>query len=305
MDADLQILNENYTLPGQLSFHEVPGGMAAAVMNNRFGTAVVTLAGAHVLSYRPHGGREVLWSSPSAAYELSLDMRGGIPLCWPWFGRHPQDTARFPIHGILRAQVFAVRSALVLEDGATRLTLTTRDTPTTRALWPHAYEMDVEITLGQSLSVEWRARNRGAQPFTCTGALHPYFAVSNVHDVTLRGLDGLAYLDTMDGCQSKLQAGWVTFPEGIDNIYLDTTSELALEDPGYQRTIYLRKTGSRTTVVWNPYHDDASSPDIGAGQHRYFLCVESANAAGDIITIAPGAEARLGMEIEIGKMSEA
>ena len=273
--------------------------MAAAVVNNRFGAAVVTLAGAHVMSYRPHGGRETMWASPSAAYELSNAMRGGIPLCWPWFADHPQDPQRLPIHGFARTQVFTVRETRVLAGGGTGLVLATCDSPTTHALWPHAFELEVTITLEGSLRVGWAARNPGSQPYTTTGALHPYFAVSNVHDLTLHGLEGTQYLDKYDDNRRKPQPGPVTFPAGIDNVYLDTIADLAIEDPGLRRTIRLRKSGSRTSVVWNPDRDDAAMPDVGVGQHPYFVCVEAANAATDTVTVEPGGEARLGMEIEI------
>ncbi len=301
MDADLHLLNEKYSIPSHISFHEAPGGMAAAVINNRFGTAVITLAGAHVMAYRPHGGRETLWTSPGAAYELSNAMRGGIPLCWPWFAYQSVDVDPqvMPIHGVARTQVFSVSETRVLAGGGTLLRLSAQDTPQTRELWPHGFQLELEVSLQHSLRVEWTARNPGSEPYIYTGALHPYFAVSNVHDLTLRGLEDTQYLDKYGDDQLKLQTGAVTFPGGIDNVYLDTTADLEIEDPGFERTIHVRKTGSRTTVVWNPDDDDASMPDVGAGQHPYFVCAEAANAAADIITVEPGSEACLGMEIEV------
>ncbi|MBE0697530.1 MAG: D-hexose-6-phosphate mutarotase [Anaerolineaceae bacterium] len=303
MDADFHLLNENYGIPGQISFHLGPGNMVFAVINNRFGNALVTLAGAHIMSYRPHNGRETLWSSPGAAFDLSLSMRGGIPLCWPWFGGLLGEPL-YPIHGFARTQIFTVCGVQDIEDGVTQLRLITGDSPATHLLWPHDFELEVSITLGQNLLVEWSARNPGTQPYQTTGALHPYFGVSNVHDLTLRGLEGTEFLDHNANNQRKTQQSAVTFSTGIDNIYLDTTADMAIEDPGFKRTIHLRKTGSHTSVVWNPGWDDAAIPDIGAGQHQFFVCVEAANAAGDVVRVAPGGEARLGMEIEIENWRE-
>lgn len=294
----LHSLNEKFSIPSHLSFHIGPGGLVEAVINNAFAAAAISLDGAHVMTYRPHGGREVLWASPSAAYELSNAMRGGIPVCWPWFADHPQDPHGMPIHGIVRTQRFDVISTRALDDGGTQICLAAEDTPATRALWPHAFRLEVTITLSRSLKVEWAAANPGSQPCQYTGALHPYFAVSDVRSLTLRGLEDTDYLDKYDGFRRKTQTGPVRFLTPVDNVYLDTTRSMAIEDPGFRRTIHLRKLGSRTSVVWNPGHDDASMPDVGAGQHPYFVCVEAANAADDVITVAPGNQGRLGMEIE-------
>lgn len=298
MNEFLHTLNEQYSIPNQLSFHEGPGGLDVAVINNVHATASLSLAGAHVMSFRPHSGRELLWSSPSAAYELSNAMRGGIPVCWPWFADHPHDPYGMPIHGVIRTLPFQVTDVKELEGGGTQISLSASDTPATQALWAHAFQMEMIITVSRCLRIEWIARNPGSQPYQYTGALHPYFAVSNVHDLNLRGLENTDFLDKYDHNQRKTQSGSVLFPGKIDNVYLNTTSDMWLEDPGFRRTIHLRKLGSRTSVVWNPAEDDATFPDVGAGQHPFFVCVESANAADDSITVVPGGEGRLGMEIE-------
>jgi glucose-6-phosphate 1-epimerase len=106
-------------------------------------------------------------------------------------------------------------------------------------------------------------------------------------------------VESYNNNQRKPQTGPIRFPGRIDNVYLDTTTDIALEDPGFQRTIHLRKSGSRTSVVWNPDDDDTSILDVGEGQHQFFVCVESANAASDTVIVEPGGEAQLGMEIKI------
>lgn len=304
MEYELKVLNDQFSIPGALSFDMLPGKIAGAIIKNNFGSTVITLAGAHVMSYCPHGEREVLWSSPVSVYEISDAMRGGIPICWPWFAYQGMDTDRAKIHGFARLQSFRVSRARAIDNDATELGLFTNDTPATRRLWPHAFQFNVSITLGQTLRITWTARNPGSQPYTYTGALHPYFAVSNVHDLTLHGLDGADFLDKNAGFQRKTQAGVVRFPGEVDNVYLDTTTDMAIEDPGYRRTIYLRKTGSRTSVVWNPGDGDAKMPDVGPRQHRNFVCVEAANAAEDVVTVAPGAEAQLGMDINVRPWGE-
>lgn len=298
MNEILHTLNEQFALPNQLSFHTGPGNLPTVVINNAYAAATLSLAGAHLMTYRPHGGREVLWSSPSAAYQLSNEMRGGIPICWPWFAEHPRHPDDLPIHGLVRTLPFGVTAARLIEDGGTQISLVAGDTPATLAVWPHAFEFAVTITVGPSLHIEWAARNVGQQPFQYTGALHPYFAVENVRDVTVSGLENTDYLDKYDDNRPKTQRGPVRFHTGVDNLYLNTRRDMAIDDPGYRRTIHLRKKGSRTSVVWNPAEDDATLPDVGAGKHPYFVCVEAANAADEVISVQPQQEIQLGLEIE-------
>lgn len=250
------------------------------------------------MSYRPRGNHEVLWGSPSAAFEISNAMRGGIPVCWPWFADHHVDPIGMPIHGIARTQRFNVIATRMLTDGGVQVCLAIEDSPATLPLWPYAFKLDVTITVSSFLSVEWTAHNPGDRPYHYTGALHPYFFVSNVRDLTLHGLEGTDYLDKYDQNRRKHQDGPVSFHASIDNVYVSTTSDMAIEDPGFRRTIHLRKHGSRTSVVWNPGLDDAAMPDVGAGQHPFFVCVEAANAANDVVTVMPGEQGKLGMEIE-------
>jgi glucose-6-phosphate 1-epimerase len=299
MGADVDQLNEKYCIPGQISFHQGPGQFVSTVINNRFGSALITLEGAHLMSYHSYQGRELLWTSPSAGYELSPAMRGGFPICWPWFGKHPQYPQQNPMHGFARTQAFEVCGVESRENGETILRMILRDSAETREIWPHAFELEAAISLGRTLLVELTARNLGDQPYQYTGALHPYFAVSNVHELTLDGLEETAYIDTNDQCQRKVQTTPVTFPGGIDNIYLETCANLAIQDPGFRRTIHIHKLGSATTVVWNPDREDVVSADVGAGQHQFFICVEAANAAEEIITVEAGGEAHLGMEVEV------
>ena len=297
MDDDPQTLNEHHAIPGQISFHAGPGGLTLAVINNAHAAATITLAGGHVMTYTPHGGKPVLWVSPKASYELGKGMRGGVPVCWPWFANQIDDPKHKPGHGVVRTMLWSVKATRALPGGETELCLVVSDTPETRAVWPHAFELELSITVGVRLRLAWTARNPGSQPYTYTGAFHPYFAVSDVRGVALSGLDGVDYLDKMDAFTRKTQVGPLRFTGPVDNVYLDTTTGLTVHDPGLGRAIRIEKSGSRTTVVWNPYTFDERIPDMGPGCHRQFFCAEAANAAEDVVTVAPGGEAHLAMEI--------
>jgi glucose-6-phosphate 1-epimerase len=201
------------------------------------------------------------------------------------------------MHGLVRTRLWSVTAASALADGSTELRMALHDSPETRAVWPHEFELEMVISVGKQLRVEWLARNPGSQPYTYTGAFHPYFAIRDIADITIHGLEQTDYLDKPDAFRRKTQPGALKFAGEVDRIFLNTTSEILIADPGLGRTIHIAKEHSRTTVVWNPGDKDARMEDVGAGQHRHFVCVEAANAAEDVVTVAPGGEARLGMLI--------
>lgn len=302
MDSALQHLNQQFAIPGQLAFEAGPGGFLMAVINNAHASATMTLAGGHVMSYAPTGQHPVLWVSPNASWTLGQAMRGGVPVCWPWFALHPTDPRGKPLHGLVRTMLWEVKSTRALPDGSTEVVMETSNTPETLAIWPHAFALEVTATFGPRLRVAWSARNTGAEPFEYTGALHPYYAVSDIADIRIHGLDGTDYLDKNDALKRKTQHGPLRITEPIDAIFLDTTAELVVEDPGLRRKLHIAKRGSHTSVVWNPYEKDAQMPDVGAGQHQHFFCAEAANAAQDTVTVAPGEAGHLMMEIWVEEM---
>lgn len=297
MDAQLQTLNEQYAIPGHVTIETGPGGLVTAVIENQHASAMMTLAGGHVMTYTPRGGQPVLWVSPNAAHTIGKAMRGGVPVCWPWFAAHPTEPSTKPLHGFARTSLWEFSGTRALPDGATEVRMLLRDNPQTRALWPHAFELEVTATFGPRLRVAWSARNPGSQPYRYSGALHPYYTVSDIAAVRVEGLDGTDYLDKNEGFQRFRQQGPLRFTGPVDRVFLDTTAEITIHDPGLRRVLHIAKQGSRTSVVWNPDTEDAQMADVGAGQHRFFVCAEAANAVDDIVDVPPGGEGRLAMEI--------
>lgn len=293
----LDSLNDRYAIAGHVSFQPGEGGLITALVENEYASGSMTLAGGHVMAFTPHGQPPVLWVSPTSASEIGHAMRGGVPVCWPWFANHPTEPGLKPLHGFARTALWTVRATQALPDGSTQVSLALRDDAQTRALWPYAFEIGVTAAFGRSLKIEWAVRNTGAEAFTYTGALHSYFQVSDTAQVAVRGLEGCEYLDKPRGFERFTQVGPITFPDEVNRIYLDTTGPVTLEDPGLGRTIRIRKFGSRTTVVWNPYDQDADMPDVGAGEHNHFVCIETTNAADDRVTVLPGDVGCLGMEV--------
>jgi D-hexose-6-phosphate mutarotase len=291
--TDISALNARYGTPGQLTVKAGPGDLAMVEVANAQASATLALQGAQVLQWAPLGQQPVIWLSGAARYAIGKSIRGGIPLCWPWFGPHPSE-ADFPAHGFARTSLWEIVDTQVLADGATRIGLRLKHTDASRALWPHAAELECQISVAATLEIDLLTRNTGSASITIGQALHTYFAVSDVRRTRIEGLEGCHYLDKVDGGRRKEQMGPVSFVAETDRTYLDTAADCLIDDPGLARRIRIHKRGSRSTVVWNPWIEKATRlGDLGADGWLHMVCVESANAADDVVTVPPGAEHRL------------
>jgi glucose-6-phosphate 1-epimerase len=292
MDSlDLAQLNQRHGLEGQLRFAPGPGGLATALVANPHAEGSLVLQGAHVLHYQPRGQQPLLWASQRSFYAPGKPIRGGVPVCWPWFGAHPSDPAK-PGHGFARTSAWEVLNTRAAPEG-TLIELGLQSSPTTLALWPHPFSLRLCALFGAQLRVELHFLNTGDAPCTVSAALHSYFAVSQASAIAIGGLEGRPYFDKVGGAPQH-QEGPVRISEETDRVYQDTTAECRIEDPGLGRRICVAKEGSRSTVVWNPWIAKAARmEDFGDEEYREMVCVETANASPDQITLAPGAAHRL------------
>lgn len=301
---ELETLNDKFALPGYLAFRAGEGDLPVADINNHHASAVVALYGGHVLSFQPHGQKPVLWLSRHSRYQPGQPIRGGIPVCWPWFGPHPTDPG-LPAHGFARILLWEVLGGEILPDERTRLRLGLNDSEATRALWPHPFRLEILITVGPALQVDLVVFNPGDKAYNCTGALHTYFNVSQATTIQVYGLEDAAYLDTVDASLQKVQAGPVTISGETDRIYLNTANDCAIEDPHWQRRIHIGKAGSRSTVVWNPWINKSKRlPDFGDEEYTGMVCIEAANTANDVVMVMPAGEHRLSTTISVEKLQE-
>lgn len=286
-------LNRRFGLNRELVFDTGAGGLTVARISNDRASATIALQGAHVLAWQPRGAEPVIWLSPEAKYAPGKSVRGGVPVCWPWFGAHATESA-FPAHGFARAVPWSVVATERLPDGSTRIAFRLEPNDATRAQWPHATPVEAVVTVGQTLEVALVTRNEGASAVTIGEALHTYFAISDIRQVSVTGLDGRLYLDKVKNFARERQSGPFRFTGETDRIYLETDRECAIEDPGLHRRIRISATGSRSTVVWNPWVEKAEKMgDFGKDGWTRMVCVETANAADDVITIPAGGEHRL------------
>jgi len=249
-------------------------------------TARISRHGAHLMEWTPAGQAAGLYLSPESLYQTGKAIRGGIPVCWPWFGPSRVDPT-LPAHGFARTRAWEPGEFTEHETGV-RLIFTLQDSEDTRRLWPHPFHLELTMELGASLQVSLRMSNPGDTPFTVTGALHTYLAIGDIHQTQISGLDGVSYLDTVGPEAGRTQAGGVIFDGEVDRIY-HTAVPITLHDAAQDRNFIITGTGSQSSVVWNPWTDKARAlTDLPDADFACFVCVETANAREDAITIPPG-----------------
>jgi D-hexose-6-phosphate mutarotase len=275
---------------------ELAPGYPVLEIKHAAAQARVALHGAQLMEWTPGGQQPVIYLSPQAVYRDDKAVRGGIPVCWPWFGHHADP--KLPQHGFVRTRIWEVAEAT--EDAAgVKLKLTLQDDEATRRLWPHAFGLALEMHLGAELHVSLRMENTDAAAVTITGALHTYFCVGNIRQVTIEGLDGASYLDTVGPHTERKQSGDIAIDREVDRIYR-SSAEVRIRDKSLGRVISIQDAGSQSTVVWNPWIEKARAlADLPDEDYVRFVCVETANAWNDQITLAPGAAHELAATIRL------
>lgn len=265
-----------------------PQGMPAVVLRNERGdTANIMLHGAHVTHYQPHDQAPVLWMSQHSRFEAGQPIRGGIPVCWPWFGAHPTDPT-LPAHGFARNLPWTLKKTSVLPHGEPCVRMTLSSSHATLQQWPHSFLAEVTVSLGNALTTALSVTNTGEQAFSYTSALHSYFNVSDIRSVIISGLENRCYLDTLVEERGQ-QQGRLRINSETDRIYFDTDDTCVIEDPLLNRRIHIIKDGSHSTVVWNPWSAKSQRmDDFGDDEFKGMVCIETARALDDSVKLAPG-----------------
>lgn len=290
----IEQLNKAHGIVGQIEFFEGKGGFPFIRISNAKANALISVYAGQVLSFRPAGrANDLMFLSEKASYQSGKAIKGGVPICWPWFGPDPEGKGR-PAHGFVRNRLWDVIETAVAPNGDGKVVLGLTDTAETQAIWPHAFLLRLEIIVGETLNLALVTHNSGDQPLTITQGFHTYFNVGDIRQVSVTGLAGKSYLDKVDGGKRKTQSGAVTIDSEVDRIYLDAANDLVIHDPALQRQIHISSQGSQTAVVWNPWAKiSAEMADLQDDDYLRLLCVETTNAATDSVTIQPGGEFRL------------
>ncbi|KGS15061.1 MULTISPECIES: D-hexose-6-phosphate mutarotase [Pseudomonas syringae group] len=275
----------------------------------RHGEAELLVAqqGAHILSYQVAGQPPLVWLNEEAVFKKGKPIRAGMPICWPWFGnleRNPQSVQAMrdssepaKAHGEVRALDWQLLG--IGEDGdALLVEFVLPEAEGHLPGWPHNVALKLSIRLDHALNVSLVSYNCGTEPVTLSQALHTYFAISDIRQVSVEGLDGLNYVDTLENWEEREQAGDLTFTGETDRIYKDTPGVLSIVDPEWQRRIHVRSLGSKSAIVWNPWVEKtARFTDMAADGWQRMVCVETANVLDDVVTLAPDQMHVLGVSI--------
>lgn len=231
----------------------------------------------------------MLWMSAQSLFQADKAIRGGVPICFPWFGPRAGEPTS-PMHGFARIKEWNVESVAQAPDGAVEIDFELTADEQTRNLWPHEFVARYRVRIGSTLELMLSVENRGAEAFGFEEAMHSYLAVGDARQITVTGLEGTAYIDKTDALKEKPQGnGPVTISAETDRVYLNTRATCVLNDPAMGRRIEIAKQGSDTTVVWNPWVAKAKAmADFGNDEWTGMVCIETCNTGDQRVTLPPG-----------------
>lgn len=291
-------LNKRYGAPERIVFREGPQGFPVVALANQYGSAEISLYGAQVLSYRPTGSMQVLFTPPNIEFGLDHADHGGIPICWPWFGTNGPEGSYG--HGFARRRLWRVAGSEYSED-ITEVTLSLDCDDETRRLWPHDFQLQLKVSVSMKLNLGLKTTNVGSEAFEITEGFHPYFLVRDRDAVTVRGVDGCSFCDARKSrTPDAVWTGDLNFNTEYDHVFTVKKSEFAILDPGLRRAIAIASRGNTKLVCWNPGAVDLPSRNLSGDDWRRFVCVEPATLFKEdsTIKIAPGESHELLMAIQ-------
>jgi glucose-6-phosphate 1-epimerase len=283
-------------IPGRVLFSEGNGDLARLQITTAWSNAEVYLHGAQITHFERKMEPPVLFMSQLSRFNEGIPIRGGIPIIFPWFGPREGQAA----HGFARTQTWELREVAQSPAGGVSLRLSLPDSPSAALL--QKFSADYSITIGKTLTAELIVANLSPhQDFTFENCLHSYFAVGDINAISVTGLKGVDYLDqTQNFARKTERAEHIKISQETDRIYLDTTAPVEIHDSNLRRRIRIEKSGSLSTVVWNPWVDKAEQmPDFGGDEFQKMVCVESGNVAENRVTLPAGKTAALKVEISI------
>jgi len=279
------------------------GGLKRLVIQSMQAEAEIYLHGAHVTRFQPNGQKPVLFMSAKSMFEPGKPIRGGVPICFPWFGARQDGQPGSP-HGFARLIEWELVSAEQASDGIVEARLRLVSSEATRVMWDGEFEAEYRVRIGSTLGLELYVKNTGDQPLRIEEALHTYLAVSDARQVSIEGLAGSTYLNTVAPPRTETQdAAPIRITAETDRIYFNTQVTCLAHDPGWQRRLVVEKTGSNATVVWNPWIAKAKAmPDFGDDEWPFMLCIETCNVRENAVTIAAGQSHIMGATIREEKI---
>jgi glucose-6-phosphate 1-epimerase len=279
-------LKRRFAIPGTAEIVEGNGRLPKVQIATSKAIGEIYLHGAQVTSWRPTGAQEVLFLSAHSKWEDGLAIRGGIPICFPWFRGKPDDP-KAPAHGFVRTKAWQLESISGDSDNVT-VSMSTGNDESTTNWWPADFRLVHRVTFGSELKLELAVTNNGTTPLHFEEALHTYHKVGHINNIRVRGLDGVSYLDNTDSNREKTQHGNVVINSQTDSAYVNIHDSLELVDPELHRRIRITKDNSLTTVIWNPWKQGAQLlSDLGDDEWQQMVCVEASNVLECSVKLVP------------------
>jgi len=241
--------------------------------------AVISLYGGQILEFKPTDKPALLWLSPVALFEPGKAIRGGVPLCAPWFGPHRSKREQnsdlgkvYPNHGFARTSVWTKTSAQANQDHSVTITLALKHSEQSALVYPHQFTMELEFTLGDELTIEFAITNHSTATIECEWAMHSYFAIDNIATAAVNGLDGYQYVDSANNANVEQLNGALTFNGEVDRYFITGSASQTIEN---STPISISGTNCNSVITWNPGAELAEKmPDISDKFYQQFVCVE-------------------------------
>jgi len=275
----------SFEIPDTLKIVTAQSGLSKIIVTNDACEAEIYLHGGHLTHFQVHGEAPTIFDAKKSIITPPKSVHAGVPVCWPWFGPHPTDSDK-PQHGFVRDRVWKLHSTKVLSDKETEVVLTLEDDVTTHTLFPHKFLLELTFTLGASLNITLKTTNTDKTSFTITQALHSYFAVADIEQIQIRGVENTPFVDYTDDKKRKIEHTALKIHQETNRVYIPTDKTCYIDDLELQRTITVRKTGSNSTTIWNPWRDSGIH-DLPQDRYRNFVCIETTNALDDAKVLLP------------------
>ena len=278
-------INAQFAIDKQLQFVAHPSGLIQGNVSTALCRGQFYLHGAHVTQFQPTGAAPLLFLSERSEMREDKPIRGGVPICFPWFGPHPSDTAA-PAHGLVRTQSWQLQATSIEADGVVRVEM---------GLTVEHWQMTYTILWGASLDLNLAIENLADESRECEVALHTYLSLAAVHAASVSGLEQQSHLDKLTGVTEPASGQAIRFTQETDRIYHGSVPVVVIDDPGQQRQIHLIPRNSQSTVVWNPWIAKSQRmSDFGDDEYLRMCCVETANVGSDRMRIPPRTTASIG-----------
>ncbi|WP_318484250.1 D-hexose-6-phosphate mutarotase [Photobacterium leiognathi] len=243
--------------------------------------AGISLHGGHLIWFKPASEKDIIWLSENAEFDTQKAIRGGIPVCWPWFGK-----AGTPSHGFARTSQWTLQEHRENENGVI-VSLQLEDNEETRALWPYKFNNVLTFEIGTELKVSLTSTNTDSQPWSYGGALHTYFDIADINNIEITGM-GSTYLDSTQQGKACEGGDVLTFTNETDRVYTQPEATITINDKNNERNILVINEGHNAAVIWNPWQElSISMGDMADNSFETMVCVES-TIHQPSIELAPG-----------------